>query len=112
MPTVFSRASETLYAVRLFLAEVVSRPGHMPDVDVSTVFMAYHDRVVHLPEGFVTIGSTKSAEFAAIAHQSKPIFGSSLLLSSGLAWTSFPKLTGITGRDPVSPGGHLYRAGD
>ena len=37
--------------------------------------MAYHDKVVRLPEGFVTIASTKNAEFAGIAHQSDPIFG-------------------------------------
>ncbi|KAL2111140.1 hypothetical protein VUR80DRAFT_239 [Thermomyces stellatus] len=39
------------------------------------VFMSHFDKLVRLPEGFVTIASTKNAEFAGIAHQSKPIFG-------------------------------------
>lgn len=39
--------------------------------------MSHFDKLVRLPEGFVTIASTKNAEFAGIAHQSKPIFGSS-----------------------------------
>lgn len=37
--------------------------------------MSHFDQLVRLPEGFVTIASTKNAEFAGIAHQSKPIFG-------------------------------------
>ncbi|KAL1854955.1 hypothetical protein VTK73DRAFT_8636 [Phialemonium thermophilum] len=39
------------------------------------VFMSHFDKLVRLPEGFVTIASTKNTEFAGIAHQSKPIFG-------------------------------------
>ncbi|KAM0285458.1 hypothetical protein ACHAQH_001407 [Verticillium albo-atrum] len=39
------------------------------------VFMSHFDKLVRLPEGFMTIASTKNAEFAGIAHQSKPIFG-------------------------------------
>jgi len=39
------------------------------------VVMSHFDKLVRLPEGFVTIASTKGAEFAGIAHQSKPIFG-------------------------------------
>lgn len=37
--------------------------------------MSHFDKLVALPEGFVTIASTKNAEFAGIAHESKPIFG-------------------------------------
>jgi GMP synthase (glutamine-hydrolysing) len=37
--------------------------------------MSHFDKLVKLPEGFITIASTKNAEFAGIAHQSKPIFG-------------------------------------
>ena len=45
--------------------------------------MSHFDKLVHLPEGFVRIASTKNTEFAGIAHQSKPIFGlfSALLLN-------------------------------
>ncbi|KAH6656444.1 GMP synthase [Truncatella angustata] len=39
------------------------------------VIMSHFDKLVRLPEGFVTIASTKNAEFAGIAHESKPIFG-------------------------------------
>ncbi|RYC56397.1 hypothetical protein CHU98_g9810 [Xylaria longipes] len=39
------------------------------------VFMSHFDKLVHLPEGFVTIASTKNTAYAGIAHQSKPIFG-------------------------------------
>lgn len=37
--------------------------------------MSHFDKLVQLPEGFVTIASTTNAEFAGIAHPSKPIFG-------------------------------------
>ena len=80
MPTVSLRALETLYAVRLPPCESSISSGHVPDLYLSTVMMAYYDKIVRLPEGFVTIASTEKAEFAAIAHKSKPIFGSSLLL--------------------------------
>jgi len=39
------------------------------------VFMSHFDKLVRLPEGFVVIASTKNAEFAGIAHETKPIFG-------------------------------------
>ncbi|KAI1190916.1 GMP synthase [Nemania serpens] len=39
------------------------------------VFMSHFDKLVNLPEGFVTIASTKNTAYAGIAHQSKPIFG-------------------------------------
>ncbi|TRX88103.1 hypothetical protein FHL15_011001 [Xylaria flabelliformis] len=39
------------------------------------VFMSHFDKLVQLPEGFVTIASTKNTTYAGIAHQSKPIFG-------------------------------------
>ncbi|KAL2760020.1 hypothetical protein ACRALDRAFT_1046636 [Sodiomyces alcalophilus JCM 7366] len=43
--------------------------------DSLRVFMSHFDKLVRLPEGFTTIASTTNAEFAGIAHQSKPIFG-------------------------------------
>ncbi|VUC35569.1 unnamed protein product [Clonostachys rosea] len=39
------------------------------------VVMSHFDKVVHLPEGFEIIATTKNSEFAGIAHNSKPIFG-------------------------------------
>lgn len=41
----------------------------------SIVFMSHFDKLVRLPEGFEIIATTKGAEFAGIAHQSKPFFG-------------------------------------
>ncbi|KAI2638099.1 GMP synthase [Xylaria nigripes] len=43
--------------------------------DTLHVFMSHFDKLVHLPEGFVTIASTKNTAYAGIAHQSKPIYG-------------------------------------
>ncbi|KAI1736923.1 GMP synthase [Xylaria scruposa] len=43
--------------------------------DTLHVFMSHFDKLVQLPEGFVTIASTKNTAYAGIAHQSKPIFG-------------------------------------
>ncbi|KAH8172108.1 glutamine amidotransferase class-I domain-containing protein [Sarocladium implicatum] len=39
------------------------------------VFMSHFDKLVKLPEDFEIIATTKGAEFAGIAHKSKPIFG-------------------------------------
>ncbi|KAK3370397.1 GMP synthase [Podospora didyma] len=38
-------------------------------------YMSHFDKLVKLPEGFEVIASTKNSEFAAIAHQTKPIYG-------------------------------------
>ncbi|KAI1433003.1 GMP synthase [Xylaria sp. CBS 124048] len=43
--------------------------------DTLHVFMSHFDKLVHLPEGFVTVASTKNTAYAGIAHKSKPIFG-------------------------------------
>ncbi|TGJ84827.1 hypothetical protein E0Z10_g3907 [Xylaria hypoxylon] len=43
--------------------------------DTLHVFMSHFDKLMHLPEGFVTIASTNNTTYAGIAHQSKPIFG-------------------------------------
>ncbi|KAI1359913.1 GMP synthase [Xylaria arbuscula] len=43
--------------------------------DTLHVFMSHFDKLMHLPEGFVTIASTKNTAYAGIAHESKPIFG-------------------------------------
>ncbi|MDW3095066.1 MAG: glutamine-hydrolyzing GMP synthase [Gammaproteobacteria bacterium] len=39
------------------------------------VWMSHGDKVTSLPEGFVTLASTDSAEFAAIANEDKNIYG-------------------------------------
>jgi GMP synthase (glutamine-hydrolysing) len=39
------------------------------------VYMSHFDKLVRLPQDFVTIASTKSSEFAGIAHRTKPIYG-------------------------------------
>ena len=62
--------------------------------------MSHFDKLVCLPEGFVTIASTKNAEFAGIAHQSKPIFG--LYLPSRAKMVK-NELIGIGDRDPAPP---------
>ncbi|PHH83421.1 hypothetical protein CDD83_2987 [Cordyceps sp. RAO-2017] len=43
--------------------------------DTLHVFMSHFDKLVHMPDGFVRIASTKNTAYAGIAHQSKPIFG-------------------------------------
>ncbi|KAJ3524418.1 hypothetical protein NM208_g12066 [Fusarium decemcellulare] len=43
--------------------------------DSLNVVMSHFDKVVHLPDGFKTIATTKNSEFAGIAHESLPIFG-------------------------------------
>jgi len=37
--------------------------------------MSHFDKLIHLPEGFVVVAKTANSEFAGIAHQTKPIFG-------------------------------------
>lgn len=37
--------------------------------------MSHFDKLVKLPAGFVVVASTANSEFAAIAHESKPIYG-------------------------------------
>ncbi len=39
------------------------------------VWMSHGDRVEQLPPGFVAIGATPSAPFAAAAHESRPLYG-------------------------------------
>ncbi|KAI0392396.1 GMP synthase [Xylariaceae sp. FL0594] len=43
--------------------------------DTLHVFMSHFDKLVHLPDGFVTIASTKNTAYAGIAHETKPIYG-------------------------------------
>ncbi|UKZ73974.1 GMP synthase (glutamine-hydrolyzing) [Trichoderma virens FT-333] len=43
--------------------------------DSLNVVMSHFDKVVHLPDGFEIIATTKDSEFAGIAHKSMPIFG-------------------------------------
>ncbi|UKZ47406.1 GMP synthase (glutamine-hydrolyzing) [Trichoderma virens] len=51
--------------------------------DSLNVVMSHFDKVVHLPDGFEIIATTKDSEFAGIAHKSMPIFGISHTLSGG-----------------------------
>lgn len=37
--------------------------------------MSHSDRLHTLPDGFVTIATTSSAPFAAIAHKERPLYG-------------------------------------
>lgn len=37
--------------------------------------MSHGDQVTAAPEGFITVAQTPTAPFAAIAHESKPIYG-------------------------------------
>jgi GMP synthase (glutamine-hydrolysing) len=41
--------------------------------------MSHFDKLVHLPDGFKTIATTKNSEFAGIAHDSLPVFGMCVL---------------------------------
>ncbi|KAI1175106.1 GMP synthase [Nemania sp. FL0916] len=43
--------------------------------DTLHVFMSHFDKLVHLPDQWVTIASTKNTAYAGIAHKSKPYFG-------------------------------------
>lgn len=38
-------------------------------------YMSHFDKLVKLPSGFVVVASTANSEFAAIAHESKSIYG-------------------------------------
>jgi GMP synthase (glutamine-hydrolysing) len=39
------------------------------------VWMSHGDKLLSIPDGFVTVATTPSAQFAAVAHESKPIYG-------------------------------------
>jgi GMP synthase (glutamine-hydrolysing) len=39
------------------------------------VWMSHGDRVLRLPEGFRVLGTSANSPFAAIAHESRPVFG-------------------------------------
>ena len=39
------------------------------------MWMSHGDKVTDMPAGFVSIGRTKSSEYAAIAHTERPMFG-------------------------------------
>lgn len=43
--------------------------------DALQVWMSHGDKLSQLPAGFSTIATTKNSPFAAIAHESQPIFG-------------------------------------
>lgn len=38
------------------------------------VWMSHGDKLCNLPEGFHTIATTRNSEFAAIGHESKPVY--------------------------------------
>lgn len=75
------------------------------------VFMSHFDKLVNLPEGFVTIASTKNTAYAGIAHQSKPIFGlffNILAQPFGFLLTCVPFRNSIASRDLAYKSGHRY----
>lgn len=43
--------------------------------DSMHAYMSHFDKLVKLPAGFVVVASTANSEFAAIAHESKPVYG-------------------------------------
>ncbi|KKY31027.1 putative gmp synthase [Diaporthe ampelina] len=43
--------------------------------DTMHVYMSHFDKLVGLPQDFVTIASSKNSEYAGIAHQTKPVYG-------------------------------------
>ncbi len=58
--------------------EIVSARGPFAGFTAGTslkVWMSHGDRVEALPPGFVAIGKTANAPFAAAAHESKPLYG-------------------------------------
>ena len=42
------------------------------------VWMSHGDKLSKLPKGFQVIASTQNSEYAGIAHESKPIYGTFL----------------------------------
>lgn len=56
----------------------ISRPETASSTMESNTILAYmshFDKLVKLPAGFEVIASTQNPEFAGIAHQTKPIYG-------------------------------------
>lgn len=52
--------------------------------------MSHFDKLKKLPAGFVVLASTKNSEYAGIAHQTKPIYGTfSLIYFSYLSQETF-----------------------
>ena len=49
--------------------------GFEEDTEKATVWMSHGDKLQKLPVGFTTIASTSSAEYAAVAHKDKQIYG-------------------------------------
>ncbi|KAK9239892.1 hypothetical protein V1525DRAFT_397052 [Lipomyces kononenkoae] len=45
------------------------------EIDEFQVWMSHGDKLSELPKGFHVIGTTDNAPFAAIIHESKPVFG-------------------------------------
>jgi GMP synthase (glutamine-hydrolysing) len=43
--------------------------------DAMRVWMSHGDKLVKLPDGFHTVATTDNSEYAAVAHESKPIYG-------------------------------------
>lgn len=43
--------------------------------DAKRVWMSHGDKLSKLPEGFHTVATSDNSEYAAIAHESKPIYG-------------------------------------
>ncbi|ODV63798.1 GMP synthase (glutamine-hydrolyzing) [Ascoidea rubescens DSM 1968] len=45
------------------------------DVDHSKVWMSHHDKLSALPQGFKVVATSDNSPFAAMAHETKPIYG-------------------------------------
>lgn len=43
--------------------------------DDMKVWMSHSDMLSRLPEGFRVVGSTQNSEYAAITHETKPVYG-------------------------------------
>lgn len=44
--------------------------------------MSHYDKLVKLPEDYVTIASSQNSEYAGVAHKTKPIYGEFFLATT------------------------------
>lgn len=50
------------------------------EFNIIVAYMSHFDKLVKLPAGFEVIASTQNSEYAGIAHQTKPIYGTLLFI--------------------------------
>lgn len=70
--TVSSLGWERRCTVRFLAQNTVSSTM---ESNITLAYMSHFDKLVKLPAGFEVIASTQNSEFAGIAHQTKPIYG-------------------------------------